>query len=68
MTEKSSNKFGHRPGTLPLRAGAVPIRDRYEIASVDSFPASDAPGWTTVTGSGAPCTGDDFLRNEEPSS
>jgi hypothetical protein len=68
MTEKSSTKCGRRPGARFHLTGAVSIGDRYEIASADSFPASDAPGWTAVTGSGAPRSGGGLLHNEERSS
>jgi hypothetical protein len=68
MTVKSPNKFGRRPGAPRHPTGAVSIADRYEVASADSFPASDAPGWTAVTGSGAPLTGGGFLHNADPSS
>ena len=68
MTEKSFNKLGRRPGAPLHPTRAAPIGDRYEIASADSFPASDAPGWTAVTGSGAPRIRGGFLSNEERSS
>jgi hypothetical protein len=68
ITDKSSNRFSRRPGAAPHSAGAVPIGDRYDTASADSFPASDAPAWIAVTGSGAPRSGDGASGNdEEPS-
>ena len=68
MTDKSSNPSGRRSGAARHSTAAASIGDRYETASVDSFPASDAPGWTAVTGSGAPrSTGGGHLHNEEPS-
>ena len=68
MTDKSSNPSGRRSGAARHSTAAASIGDRYETASVDSFPASDAPGWTAVTGSGAPrITGGGPLHNEEPS-
>ena len=69
MTDKSFNPFGRRSGAAGHPTAAASIGDRCETASVDSFPASDAPGWTAATGSVAPrTTGGCLLQNEEPSS
>ena len=68
MTDKSPNKFSLRPEAPLHPAGAGSISDRCETASADSFPASDAPAWTAVTGSGAPRTGRSPLHNQEQSS
>jgi hypothetical protein len=69
MIDKSSNPSGRRSAAARHPTAAASIGDRCETASIDSFPASDAPGWTAVTGSGAPyTTGGSLLRNEEPSS
>jgi len=69
MTDKSSNPFGRRSGAARHPTAVASIDDRCETASIDSFPASDAPGWTAVTGSGAPyTTGGVLLHNEEASS
>ena len=68
MTDKSSDPSGRRSGAARHPSGTVSISDRCETASVDSFPASDAPGWTAITGTGAPCTtGNGHLWKEEPS-
>jgi hypothetical protein len=67
MSDKMSDKFSPRPGVRPLPIGTEPIGDGCETASLDSFPASDAPSWTVVIGTGAPRTRGGVLRKEEPS-
>jgi hypothetical protein len=62
-----SDKFSSRPEVRPLPIDTS-IGDGCETASVDSFPASDAPSWTVVVGTGAPRTRGGVLRREEPSS
>ena len=68
MTDKSSEIFSPRSRARPLTTGTPFIRDRCDTASADSFPASDAPSWTVVVGTGAPRPRGGLLRKEEPSS
>jgi hypothetical protein len=67
MTNKSPKRFGRLPRTPPHPTGAGSASDRFETASADSFPASDAPGWTAVTGVGAPRAIGGPRHNEEQS-
>jgi hypothetical protein len=67
MRKKSPKSFSHLPATPSHSSGAGSASDRFETASADSFPASDAPGWTAVTGVGTPRTVGGPLHNEEQS-
>jgi hypothetical protein len=67
MSKKSLKRFSHLPGATPHPTGAGSASDRFETASTDSFPASDAPGWTAVTGVGTPRTIGGPWHNEEQS-
>jgi hypothetical protein len=65
MTNKSSKRSSRLPVTATPSTDAIPTRDRFETASADSFPASDAPGWAAVTGVGAPHTSGGPLDNKK---
>jgi organic hydroperoxide reductase OsmC/OhrA len=65
-TNKSPDTEGRAPKEPPYLTDAQPISDRFDTASADSFPASDAPGWTTVTGVGTPATRGGPSRIGEP--
>lgn len=64
MTNKSLDGFSRLSVTSP-NPTAVPTSDRFETASADSFPASDAPSWAAATGLGTPRTNGGPLHNEE---
>ena len=68
VTDKPFDKYSVRPKAPPRPIDTVSRSDRYETASDDSFPASDPPGWTVITGTGAPRSRSGPSRNEEPSS
>jgi hypothetical protein len=65
---KWTGKFSRRSAAPALPTGMATFADECETASADSFPASDAPSWTVVVGTGAPRTRSGLLRQEEPSS
>jgi hypothetical protein len=68
MPDKSSKSYKLRPKIPGPPTSAVSTVDRIEIASTDSFPASDPPAWSAINGTGAPRAGGGPLPNEELSS
>jgi hypothetical protein len=68
MSDKPSKSYNFHPEIPDPPTSAVSTVDCIEIASTDSFPASDPPAWSAITGTGAPCAGGGPLPNEELSS
>ena len=60
---KSESKNSPEIPQLPLRKND-PVRspladDPVDVTGEDSFPASDAPSWTVVSGTGSSCSADE---------
>jgi hypothetical protein len=68
MTKKPAKIYKVHPKIPGHPTSAIATVDCIEIASNDSFPASDPPAWSAITGTGAPRAGSGPLRNEELSS
>ena len=68
MTSKSPDTCSRRSGAARHRSLEASVGDRCETALTYSFLASDAPGWTAITGASASCIDGGPSHNEEPSS
>jgi len=49
----NTSPWGNGTKLKKMEAGEIPTIEPVEVASEDSFPASDAPAWTGTTGSRA---------------